>query len=105
MTRIPELPGFSDSEHEDLTCAICSAVATDPMKHEACQKLFCRECLEKHGEDKPCAYCKIEGSMYYESKLINKGEHSLDLIFFSPKSHNFLVPLDPTNLFRASILT
>ena len=58
---------FRNSEDQvlDLTCAICSAVATDPMKHEACQKLFCTECLERHGEDKPSAYCKIEGGTYY----------------------------------------
>ena len=49
---------------EDLKCVICLEVARDPMQHEECGKLFCKECLEKYSKDKPCPNCKT-GSRYY----------------------------------------
>lgn len=51
-----------------LQCPICLDVAKDPLQHEECGKLFCKECMEKHGNDKPCPHCKTEGSMFYQDK-------------------------------------
>ena len=55
---------------DDLKCLICLDVAQHPLQHEVCGKLFCKECLEKHGRDKPCPNCKVQGqsSKYYEDK-------------------------------------
>ena len=59
---------------DELKCLICLDVARDPLQHEECGKLFCRECLEKHGKKKPCPNCKTKDSKYYQDK---KSEHSL----------------------------
>ena len=53
---------------DDLKCLICLEVARDPLQHEACGKLFCKECLEKYGKDKPCPHCRAQQSHYYEDK-------------------------------------
>jgi hypothetical protein len=51
-----------------LKCLICLEVANDPLQHEGCGKLFCKECLEKHGRDKPCPNCRGEGNYYRDNK-------------------------------------
>ena len=49
-----------------LKCLICLAVARDPRQHEECGKLFCSECIEKNGTDKPCPNCKQTGAHFYK---------------------------------------
>ena len=56
---------FIQELDEDLKCAICSNVAEDPIQHVTCGKLFCKDCLGKHGNDKPCPHCKTEGAIFY----------------------------------------
>ena len=57
------------SEPDDaLKCLICLDVARDPMQHGECGKLFCKECLEKHGKDRPCPNCKTQSEYYRDNK-------------------------------------
>ena len=51
---------------DDLKCLICLGVARDPLQHVKCGKLFCKECLEKFGKDKPCPNCRVQHYDYYE---------------------------------------
>jgi hypothetical protein len=44
-----------------LKCLICLEVANDPLQHEGCGKLFCKECLEKPN-------CRGEGNYYTDIK-------------------------------------
>ncbi len=53
---------------EDLKCMICLEVARDPLQHEACGKLFCKQCLEKYGRHNPCPNCRMRRSHYYVDK-------------------------------------
>ena len=53
---------------DDLKCMICLALARDPLQHEECGKLFCKECLEKFGKHKPCPNCRTKHSHYYGQK-------------------------------------
>ena len=65
---------FVSEPNASLKCVICLDVARDPMQHEECGKLFCKECLEKYGKDKPCPNCRT-GSQYYRdnrSKINNR---------------------------------
>ena len=50
----------------ELRCQICFEVARDPLQHEVCGKLFCKECLEEYGRSKPCPSCMKESSHYCE---------------------------------------
>ena len=54
---------------DDLLCPICLEVARDPLQHEACGKLFCKECIEEHGKDQPCPHCSTEGLKFYQDKI------------------------------------
>lgn len=56
---------FLAEPDEDLKCLICLGVAKEPLQHEACGKLFCKECLERHGKHKPCPNCREKNSHYY----------------------------------------
>ena len=57
------------SEPDDaLRCLICLAVARDPRQHEECGKLFCSECIEKYGTDKPCPNCNKTGRQFYKDQ-------------------------------------
>ena len=60
---------FLHEPEDDLKCVICLSVAEDPLQHEECGKLFCNECIEKHGKDKPCPHCKTEGQFYKDKKV------------------------------------
>lgn len=53
---------------DELKCLICLDVAKDPLQHETCGKLFCEECIEKHGKEKPCPYCRQGQSHFYLDK-------------------------------------
>ncbi len=55
-------------EVDDLKCLICLGVARDPLQHEACGKLFCKDCLDMFGKDRPCPNCREEKSRYYVDK-------------------------------------
>ncbi len=59
---------------DDLKCLICLGVAKDPLQHEACGKVFCEECLDKYGRDKPCPNCRKQQSHYY---VDNRSEHKI----------------------------
>ena len=56
---------FLSEPDEDLKCVICFEVAKDPLQHEECGKLFCKECLEKYGRYQPCPNCRTGQSNYY----------------------------------------
>ena len=59
---------FVTEPDDELKCLICLGVARDPLQHEECGKLFCKECLEKVGRDKPCPNCRDTKSNYYVDK-------------------------------------
>ena len=59
---------FITEPDDDLKCLICLSLARNPLQHEECGKLFCKECLEKFGKDKPCPNCKDMKSSYYVDK-------------------------------------
>ena len=59
---------------DELLCLICLGVAREPLQHEGCGKLFCKECLERHGKDKPCSNCRKDNSSYYLDK---RSKHSV----------------------------
>ena len=55
------------TEPEDaLKCLICLKVARDPKQHESCGRLFCTQCIEKQGENKPCPTCRKEYPRYFD---------------------------------------
>ena len=54
-----------DDVPDELECLICQEVARDPLQHEACGKLFCKQCLDKLGRDKPCPNCREQGFQYF----------------------------------------
>ena len=56
---------FVNEPDDALKCLICFDIANDPMQHEECGKLFCKECIERLGKRKPCPNCKTRGSQYY----------------------------------------
>ena len=45
---------FVGEPEDGLKCLICLEVAEEPRQHEKCGRLFCKECLDRHGKDKPC---------------------------------------------------
>lgn len=49
---------FVGEPDADLKCPICLQVATEPVVHEACKKIFCKKCIRSHGEEKPCPHCR-----------------------------------------------
>ena len=57
---------FLSEPADILKCLICLSVARDPRQHEECGKLFCSECIEKYGTDKPCPNCKQTGTQFYK---------------------------------------
>ena len=62
-----------------LQCVVCLDVAEDPWQHSKCGRLLCKECLEKHGRDKPCPNCRGKQPQYFEdtkSKLDGMKEMS-----------------------------
>ena len=56
---------FIDEPDDELKCMICLEVAEDPLQHETCGKLVCKECIEKYGREKPCPNCRREGSAFF----------------------------------------
>ena len=50
---------FIGEPSDKLECGICLDVAKDPKQHENCGKIFCSECIERHG-DKPRPSCRQE---------------------------------------------
>ena len=56
---------FLTEPDDDLKCLICLGVSRDPLQHEECGRLFCKECLEKYGKHMPCPNCRKEKSHYY----------------------------------------
>ena len=56
---------FVGEPEDDLKCLICLSVAQDPLQHEKCGKLFCKNCLEKHGRYKPCPNCRQDEAHYF----------------------------------------
>ena len=59
---------FLQKPDEDLKCVICLDVARDPQQHDKCGKLFCLECLERYGENKPCPHCKMENWTFFSDQ-------------------------------------
>ena len=59
---------FLTEPEDDLKCLICLGVVRDPLQHEECGRLFCKDCIETHGRDKPCPHCRDHQSRYYVNK-------------------------------------
>ncbi len=59
---------FLTEPDDALTCRICLNVARDPSQHVEgdCGVLFCRECIETWGMDKPCPNCRMEHPKIFE---------------------------------------
>ena len=57
---------FTSEPDDALKCLICLSVAKDPWQHGKCGRLFCRECIDKYGEDNPCPNCRVEKPQYFE---------------------------------------
>ena len=70
---------------DELKCLICLGVARDPFQHEACGKLFCKECLEKFDKYKPCPNCRDTKSSYYVDKKSKLSNNTFSLLS-SPSS-------------------
>ena len=62
---------FNTQPDDSLKCCICFDLASCPLQHEVCGKLFCSECIEKNGK-KPCPMCREENPKYFKDK---RGEH------------------------------
>ena len=59
-------PVFVADPDDGLKCLICWEVAVDPWQHGKCGRLFCKECIDKYGEDKPCPNCRMNQPQYFE---------------------------------------
>jgi len=57
---------FVGQPSDDLVCPICQSVAKHPLQHGGCGKLFCKQCLEEYGRDKPCPNCRKTGLPFYK---------------------------------------
>ena len=57
---------FITEPDDDLKCLICKLVAKNLWQHGGCGGLFCKECLDKYGERKPCPCCRMEFPQYFE---------------------------------------
>ena len=94
------------SEPDDaLKCLICLDVADEPWQHVDCGRLFCKECLDKHGRNKPCPNCRIDKPQYFldsksdpswaspakeSSELVEKNYCSLQMrYYFQPGNRQF----------------
>ena len=64
-TTLADKYSFVSEPDDALRCLICLQVADDPKQHEKCGRLFCMECLERHGYTKPCPYCRAEQPQYF----------------------------------------
>ena len=64
---------FLAKPDDALKCVICLEVAEEPWQHDMCGKLFCKECHEKQGKERPCPYCRTEQPQYFKD---NKSEHN-----------------------------
>ena len=71
-----------------LKCLICLAVAEDPWQHGKCGRLFCKECLDKHGYTKPCPNCRAEQPQYFED---NKSKYST---YIATTDNNYYVQVN-----------
>ena len=72
---------FVSEPDDELKCLICLEVAMDPMQHEECGKLFCRDCLESHGRTKPCPNCRTKDSQYYKDNRSKISVSQIMLIY------------------------
>ena len=57
---------FLSEPGDALKCLVCLDVAEEPWQHSKCGRLFCSECLDRHGRDKPCPNCRRENPQYFE---------------------------------------
>ena len=55
---------FQSEEDDSLKCLICLGIARDPWQHGECGRLFCQNCLDKHGKSEPCPNCRIKQPSY-----------------------------------------
>ena len=79
-TSSPSDYNYVTEPDDAYKCLICLDVARDPMQHEECGKLFCKECLEEYGKNKPCPICKT-GSQYYKDNKTSKNRHGFETFF------------------------
>ena len=59
---------FITEQDDSLKCLICLEVAEDPWQHGKCGRLFCRECLDEYGMDRPCPACGGGRPCYHKGK-------------------------------------
>ena len=76
---------FLSEPNASLKCLICLSVARDPRQHEDCGKLFCSECIEKYGTDKPCPNCQQTGAQFYKD---HRGRHIKHILIRDANIHS-----------------
>ena len=95
---------YTSEPPDDLKCLICLEVATEPWQHSKCGRLFCEECLDKHGWVKSCPHCRMEKPLYFEdsrSKFGGINNSSLYLIEAQGKTTN-LCQYNNSSLYTSS---
>ena len=68
---------FVSEPDNALKCLICLDVAEEPWQHGKCGRLFCKECLDRHGMAKPCPNCRAEPPQYFED---NKSKYKRTIV-------------------------
>ena len=58
---------FSEDPDDSLLCCICLTVASDPVQHENCGKLFCSRCIGRN-QGRPCPVCRAPDPEYFKDK-------------------------------------
>ena len=79
---------FVSEPNDAFKCLICLEVAEEPWQHDKCGKLFCKECLDRHGTLKPCPNCRAEQPQYF---LDTRGKYaSHNHIYFGRKQSGLI---------------
>ncbi len=90
------------SEPDDaFKCLICLEVAEEPWQQENCGRLFCQECLDKYGRDKPCPNCRRKQPQYFRdnrSELYPNQNTSSTYLFLQVKEKSGLSKLNARTL-------
>ena len=63
---------ISDEAGTDLKCILCLKVAKEPLQHQECGRLLCKECWYQHKRDyNHCPHCKSEKPVFFHDKKGN----------------------------------
>jgi len=50
---------------ERLRCMVCFDLASSPLQHQDCGKVFCETCIRRNG-NRPCPNCRGEGGHFFK---------------------------------------